>query len=238
MKYAVVGGLSMLALGLPFVGEGRAMEPSATSGAAAQTQVLTQPMLQAQVLQQSTQTIETTSRASETLYLDPTQPREANLNVTRATTVGGVSLPVGSIIRGQFEPAEGGLRYVANSVEVGNRIFQITGESELLRGQKDPRETSGGAIARDAAIGGAAGAAVGGVLGGGGLNVGTILGGATAGVVIGNVTAPIVVVIEPDQPLPLQSQGAATGRNPGLILPRSGESQPASGSTPRLNIPR
>ena len=238
MKYAVLGGLSMLALGLPLGGEGRAIASNPASGAAVPAPVLTQPWHQAQLLQQSTQTIETIPRASETLYLDPTQPHDANLNVTRATTVGSVSLPVGSIIRGQFEPAEGGLRYVANSVEVGNRIFQITGESDLLHGQKDPRETSGGAIARDAAIGGAAGAAVGGVLGGGGLNVGTILGGAAAGVVIGNVTAPIVVVVEPDQPLLLQSRGAAADSNSGPIIPRSGSGQPANGTAPRLNIPR
>ncbi len=149
------------------------------------------------VVAQAAQPLDTTIRSDETLYLDKNAVHEYNLRLQRRTAVGDRFLPEGSIIRGQFEPVDGGLRYVADSVEVGDRIFELNAVSETLTDRKDPREVDTGDIIEDAAIGAAGGLILGEVLGDADLL--EVLGGAAAGVVVGNVTAPTVVVIEPDQ---------------------------------------
>ncbi|MEM9805639.1 MAG: hypothetical protein AAF959_10195 [Cyanobacteria bacterium P01_D01_bin.56] len=149
------------------------------------------------VAQAATQPLDTIIRSDETLYLDKDAVYEYNLRLQSRTAVGDRFLPEGSIIRGQFEPVDGGLRYVANSAEVGDRIFDLNATSETLTDRKDPRQTDTDDIIEDAAIGAAGGLIIGEVLGDADLL--EILGGAAAGVVVGNVTAPTVVVIEPDQ---------------------------------------
>ena len=149
------------------------------------------------IVAQTTQTLTTEIRSDETLYLDKDEVHEYNLRLQERTAVGDRFLPEGSIVRGQFEPVDGGLRYVADSVEVGDRILDLNAVSETLTDQKDPRQTDADDIIEDAAIGAAGGIIVGEVLGD--ADFLEILGGAAAGVVVGNVTAPTVVVIEPDQ---------------------------------------
>ncbi len=141
----------------------------------------------------------------ETLYLTTDATVEQTLQVGAATNLNGRSIPAGAIIRGRFEPAESGLRYVATAVEVGNQVYAVNATSELLRDVKDPRETTTGAILRDAGIGAAGGAAVDGILRGR-VSVGGVLGGAAAGAIIGNTTAQRVVLVEPNQTLTLMSQ--------------------------------
>jgi hypothetical protein len=148
--------------------------------------------------------IQTITPNSETLYLNTDATVEKSLRVGATTNLNGRSIPAGSIVRGQFEPAPGGVRYVATAVEVGNQVYPVNASSELLRDIKDPRETSTGAILTDAGIGAAGGAAIGGILGQ--VSVGSVLGGAAAGTIIGNVTAQRVVVIEPNQTLTLTAQ--------------------------------
>lgn len=149
------------------------------------------------IVAQAAQPLDTSIRSEETLYLDRDAVQEYNLSLQSRTAVGNQFLPAGSIIRGQFEPVDGGLRYVANSVEVGDRIFDLNAVSETLTDQKDPRQTDTGDIIEDAAIGAAGGLIIGEVLGD--VDFLEVLGGAAAGVVVGNVTAQRVVVIEPDQ---------------------------------------
>lgn len=149
------------------------------------------------IVAQTTQSLSTSIRSDETLYLNKDEVHEYNLVLEARADVGGRFFPEGSIIRGQFEPVDGGLRYVANSAEVGDRIFTLSAVSETLTDQKDPRQTDADDIIEDAAIGAAGGLIVGEVLGD--VDFLEILGGAAAGVVVGNVTAPTVVVIEPDQ---------------------------------------
>ena len=72
-----------------------------------------------------------------------------------------------------------------------------------MRDNKDPRQTSAGAIATDAAIGAAGGYVLGEVFGDAGFW--EIAGGAAAGVLVGNTTAPLVVVVRPDQEIALYS---------------------------------
>lgn len=153
-----------------------------------------------QVAQESG-SIQTTLDNPETLYLDKRESYAYDLVVRNTTTFGGRRLPVGAVIRGQFQPADGGLFYVAESVELADRIFPISAVSQLIRDRKDPRETSAGAILTDAAIGAAGGYVLGEVLGD--ADFLEVLGGAAAGVVIGNTTAPFVVVIKPDEPIVL-----------------------------------
>ncbi|MEA5464323.1 hypothetical protein [Leptothoe sp. PORK10 BA2] len=149
------------------------------------------------VAQANNQALSTVIRSDDTLYLNKDEVHEYNLRLENRTAVGDQFLPEGSIIRGQFEPVDGGLRYVADSAEVGDRIFDLTAVSETLTDQKDPRQTDTDDIIEDAAIGGAGGLIIGEVLGD--ADFLEILGGAAAGVIVGNVTAPTVVVIEPDQ---------------------------------------
>ena len=157
----------------------------------------TTPEQTAVLIAQTEQTLSTTVRSDETLYLDKDDVHEYNLVLENRTAVGNRFLPEGSVIRGQFEPVDGGLRYVADSAEVGDRIVELKATSETLTDQKDPRQTDTGDIIEDAAIGAAGGLIIGEILGD--VDFLEILGGAVAGVVVGNVTAQSVVVIEPDQ---------------------------------------
>ena len=157
----------------------------------------------AQVGQSDTTLRTTLKQQGDTLYLNKTKTYEYDLVLRSESAIGGQRLPVGAIIRGRFEPAEGGLVYVADSVELGDRIVRINAVSELMRDRKDPRQTSAGAILTDAAIGAAGGYVLGEVLGDAGVI--EILGGAAAGAVIGNTTAPFVVVIRPEDQIVLYS---------------------------------
>ena len=145
----------------------------------------------------------TLKQQNDTLYLNRTKAYEYDLVLRSESAIDGQRLPVGAIIRGRFEPAEGGLVYVADSVELGDRIIRIDAVSELLRDRKDPRQTSTGAVLTDAAIGAAGGYVLGEVIGDAGVI--EVLGGAAAGVVIGNTTAPFVVVIRPEDQIVLYS---------------------------------
>lgn len=144
--------------------------------------------------------IEVITQSEETLYFNPDTLYALPLRVNRTVTVNGITLPAGTVIEGQLEPIEGGLRYVTTHIQAGGFRRSLNASSEVLRDVKDPRETSAEAIAGDAAIG-AAGGVVLGVLLGGGVSAGEVIGGAAAGVIIGNVTAQRVVVIEPGQPI-------------------------------------
>jgi len=161
------------------------------------------PVAQAQVFVSGP--VQAVNPTQEKLFLNNDTVVERSLTISSATTINGRSVPAGSVIRGQFEPAAGGLRYVATSVEVGNQIYPLQATSDLLHDVKDPRETTGGAIARDAAVGAAGGAALGGIFGRR-VSVGSIVGGAAAGAIIGNTTAQRVVVIEPNQAITLHVQ--------------------------------
>ncbi|HSM84287.1 MAG TPA: hypothetical protein VLS96_21535 [Nodosilinea sp.] len=161
------------------------------------------PIAQAQLFASSP--IQVVTANSETLYLNTNVSVEQSLQVGAATNLNGRSIPAGSVVRGRFEPAEGGVRYVATAVEVGNQVYAVNAASELLRDIKDPRETSTGAILTDAGIGAAGGAALGGIFGDR-ISIGSVVGGAAAGAILGNVTAQRVVVIEPNQTITLTAQ--------------------------------
>jgi len=97
------------------------------------------------------------------------------------------------------------LQYLATGIEAGGLRQPLSATSDLLPDVKDPRETSSGAIAGDAAIGAAGGAVIGAVIGNG-VSIWEILGGAAAGVAVGNVTAQRVVILAPGEPIVLQVQ--------------------------------
>lgn len=224
MKSFVYGGLSALVLAGggslfgPLCAEANAQvfssqrSPQPQSQTQSQSQTPSQPGApvprnsqrtdQGGVLQSST-TVQTALAQAETLYLNKSNTYSYNLVVRNAATLGGQRLPVGTIVRGQFEPAEGGLVYKATSVEVGDRIYQVNASSELLRDRKDPRQKTVGAIATDAAIGAAGGYVLSEVLGN--AHLWEVLGGAAAGVLVGNTTAPSAVVIKPEDEIVLYS---------------------------------
>jgi hypothetical protein len=145
------------------------------------------------------QAIRTTSAQQGTLYLNKDRVYNYNLIVSQPSRIDGIYVPAGAVIVGRYEPAEGGLRYVANNVFFNGRYYPISVVSGVIRDIKDPRDTNVGAIAGDTGIGAAGGAIVGEIFGN--ADAGDIIGGAAAGAIVGNVTADRVVVINPDQPI-------------------------------------
>ncbi|MBD2258493.1 hypothetical protein [Pseudanabaena sp. FACHB-2040] len=173
--------------------------------AVAPVQAQTRPNQPAIFVQTPTGPVRATLGGDKPLYLNNDTTYEYTLRTEVATSANGITWPVGTLIRGQFEPVQGGLRYVATSAEVNGRVVTLRAVSDTLHDVKDPRETGAGAILTDAAIGAAGGAVIGGILGGG-IGIGEVIGGAAAGAVIGNVTAQRVVVIEPNQSIVLTPQ--------------------------------
>ncbi|GBO52036.1 hypothetical protein APA_4341 [Pseudanabaena sp. lw0831] len=145
------------------------------------------------------QAIATKINRQDTLYIAKGETVAASLLVAQdiAANNGTVLIPAGAVIEGQFVPAEGGSRFVAQKFTSRGATVRLQAESDLINDIKDPRETGVGAILTDAGIGGAAGAVLGGVLRGN-VQIIDILGGAAASVLVGNVTAPQVTVIEPN----------------------------------------
>jgi len=149
------------------------------------------------------QEIKTRFLGQSTLYIATgATVNDVSLEVTQnvANNKGVVLIPAGAVIVGQFVPVSGGSKFVAQKLSSRGATIGMLGESPTLTDMKDPRETNTGAIATDAAIGGASGAVLGTVMRGS-LKVEDIVGGAVAGAVIGNVTAPQVTVVEPQTPL-------------------------------------
>ncbi len=116
------------------------------------------------------------------------------LRVGNAVNVNGLLLPPGSSINGEFRPVPGGVRYFANSVSIGGNPYPISATSDLITDFKDPRQTRFGNLVLNGLVGAAAGSPLG--------PIGAI-GGAILGTVIGNVTAPQVVELVPNQTINL-----------------------------------
>ncbi|WP_144054317.1 hypothetical protein [Pleurocapsa sp. PCC 7319] len=161
---------------------------------------LSQPKTQF-LLAQNSPSLKAESAQQETLYLNNDRTYSYNLIAQERGVIDNVTVPVGATIVGKYVPAEGGLRYVAEAVTYGNYSYRINASSGIIKDVKDPRDTSAGAIAKDAGIGAAGGVVLGEVFGDAG--VGEIVGGAAAGAATGNLTADRVVVIEPDSAISL-----------------------------------
>ncbi|MEN9252648.1 MAG: hypothetical protein Q6L49_12115 [Thermostichales cyanobacterium HHBFW_bins_127] len=163
--------------------------------------VLAQQQFQLRTLQlQQGTVIPTTSAAGdEPLYFANDTVQNASFVVSQPIYdgAGRLVIPAGSVISGQMQPVQGGLRFVASFLTINNRSYSIRATSPLLHDEKDPRHTTAQATVEDAIIGGAAGAILGALTGG--VTTSNVIGGAVAGVVVGNVTAPQVVVIRPGQ---------------------------------------
>ena len=172
-----------------------------TSTQPAQTTTTQAP---AQTTQQSV--LDTKLRQNQTLYLDKRESHEYDLVVKSVSNLNGRQLPVGTLIRGRFEPSNDGLVYVANAIEIDNQIFSISARSDVFSERKDPRQTSTGAILSDAAIGAVGGYVLGEVFGR--PDLWEVAGGAAAGVLVGRTTAPSVVVINPEDVIALYTNRA------------------------------
>ena len=166
-----------------------AIAPEATSSQIEKTSIAQASVLQAQSAQQ------------ETLYLNNDRTYSYNLVAKEQGVIGGITVPAGATIVGKYVPAEGGLQYVAEAVTYDDNSYTINASSEVIEDEKDPRDTSTGAVAEDAGIGAAGGAVLGEVFGDAGAT--EIIGGAAAGAATGNLTAERVVVIEPDAEITL-----------------------------------
>jgi hypothetical protein len=136
-----------------------------------------------------------------TVFLDPRS--EMSASVFTANDIydsnNSLAIPRGSEVRGRFVPVRGGLKFQGDTVVVRGQYYTIQASSDILYDEKDPREYSTGALAGDAALGAGVGALLGALTGG--VTWGGILGGAAASSLIGNVTAPQVVVVNPDRAL-------------------------------------
>lgn len=149
---------------------------------------------------------------TEPLFLDPRSESSISIYTDNDIydTSGNLAIPRGSEMRGRFVPVRGGLRFQGDAIVVNGQYFSVQASSETLNDEKDPREYSGGAIAGDAAIGAGVGALLGALTGG--VTWGGILGGAAASSLIGNVTAPQVVVVSSDRPLNVRLDAPLTLR--------------------------
>lgn len=150
---------------------------------------------------QSSPSVTATSAQSQTLYLNNDRTYSYNLIARERGAIGDVTVPAGATITGKFVPADGGLRYVAEAVTYDDYSYTINASSGVIKDVKDPRDTSAGAIAKDAGIGAAGGTVLGEVLGDAG--AAEIVGGAAAGAATGNLTADRVVVVEPNSAIAL-----------------------------------
>jgi hypothetical protein len=138
---------------------------------------------------------------NEQLLIAPNETRPQSLQVLNPirNQQGDILIPYGSRIDGRFEPAPGGTRFVAESVLINEQLFPLAAQSEVIPDIKDPRHTSGGQVFQDATIGAAAGAILGLVTGDNVIATEELLAAGVAGAAIGNVTAPRVVVLNPQQ---------------------------------------
>ncbi len=176
-------------------------------------QILTQLFRQNVVLQ-SGETIELRIGGNDTLYIGKGERKAVELLVDRdvVSESGVVLIPVGAVVGGEFAPIEGGTMFVAKTLTSRGGTVRMNAESVLINDVKDPRETGIGAIAVDGAIGAAAGALLAGIFGDRSISTEKILGGAAAGVLVGNVTAPQVVVIEPSKSIKVITKNNLTFR--------------------------
>lgn len=148
--------------------------------------------------------VQVSIQGDETLYFNPDTTYELPVVIDRPAVIDGLSLPAGTVIQGRLEPVSGGLRYIATDVQAGGLRNPIAATSDVLHDIKDPRETSAGSVATDAAIGAAGGAVIG-VIFRDRIGIGEIVGGAAAGAILGNVTAQRVVILEPGKSITLQA---------------------------------
>lgn len=162
----------------------------------------------AQVLRQNSvlpsgQEIDVKLNSSTTLYIGNGERKAAELVVDQdvISNNGTVLIPEGAIISGEFVPVAGGSKFVARTLTSRGNTIRMAAESPMINDVKDPRETGLGSIAGDAAIGAAAGAILGGIFGDRVISTEKILGGAATSIIVGNITAPQVVVIDPATPL-------------------------------------
>ena len=144
--------------------------------------------------QSRSRTITANSAQQETLYLNNDRTYSYNLVAKEKGVIDGVAIPAGATIVGKYVPAKGGLRYIANAVTYGRYSYSISASSLVLEDIKDSRDTSTGAILKDAAIGAAGGTILGEIFGN--ADAKEIIGGAAAGVAVGNLTADRVVAID------------------------------------------
>jgi hypothetical protein len=141
----------------------------------------------------------------EKVFIAPNERRDFEFKLRQPVknSQGRTLLPFGSVVAGRFEPAPGGTRFLASSIAINGRSYALSAQSKVINDVKDPRETSTGAIAGDAAIGALGGVVLGGLTGDRVIATEEVLAGAAAGAAVGNVTAPQVVVLDANTDLQL-----------------------------------
>jgi hypothetical protein len=141
----------------------------------------------------------------EKVFIAPNERRDFEFKLRQPVknSQGRTLLPFGSVVAGRFEPAPGGTRFLASSITINGRSYALSAQSKVINDVKDPRETSTGAIAGDAAIGALGGVVLGGLTGDRVIATEEVLAGAAAGAAVGNVTAPQVVVLDANTDLQL-----------------------------------
>ncbi|WP_017326168.1 hypothetical protein [Synechococcus sp. PCC 7336] len=161
--------------------------------------------LQATIALQAGDTVGAAYRDRRNLYLDPNETRSVALQISTdiRDAFGNIAIPAGAIVTGQFRPVSGGSQFFADSIAIDNRAFPFSAQSSIIQPQRDPRQTSAGAIAQDAAIGAGIGLILSAITGDRAIATEEVLGAAAVGAVLGNVTAPRAIVVQSDTPLNL-----------------------------------
>jgi hypothetical protein len=146
------------------------------------------------------------STAADRLLIAPNETRPVSMIVQNPirNTRGDIVIPFGSRVDGRFEPAVGGTRFVADTVIIDNQVFSLVAQSDVIHDVKDPRQTNTGQVVQDAAIGAAAGAILGLVTGDRAIATEEVLAAGVAGAAVGNITAPRVSIIDPNQAITIR----------------------------------
>ncbi|BAS54343.1 MULTISPECIES: hypothetical protein [Leptolyngbya] len=152
-------------------------------------------------------------RDAEKILVAPNERLPITLTVPNniRTSNGTLLIPAGSQVKGEFQPADGGTRFVANTLILnnGNQVA-LNGQTDLVtRTEEIRRGVSTDAILKGAAIGSGAAAIISGITGNRRITLGKVLigtgAGALGGLLLGRNRNQVISVNQSDLNLRLNS---------------------------------
>jgi len=138
---------------------------------------------------------------ADKIVVTPTESVPLTLTVAAniRSRSGTLLIPAGTQVVGQLQPVNGGSQFVAEQlIFYGNRSQRIEATSNIITQTQEVSGANTGNILKNAAIGGAAAAAIGAITGNRKIEVAEVLGGAgvgaLSGLLLGRKKADVVVI--------------------------------------------
>lgn len=151
-------------------------------------------------------------RDAEKIVVAPNERLPVTLTIPNniRTSNGRLLIPAGSQVKGEFQPVEGGTRFVANTLIVNGNQLALDAQTDVIsRTEEVRRGISTDAILKGAAIGSGAAAIIAGVTGSRRVTLGRVLigtgAGALGGLIFGRNTNQVISVNQSDLNLRLNS---------------------------------